>query len=148
MVGVVLAACLVPPLVGDAPNVCPGSRQLIECGCSEYLAWSESPTATSWHIIRSVVHADGTTGPEVEVGSLLAVTCYWTDTDPDPWNETWVQRKRVTPRVWMFAEDDPMPVVGQRYRYRIKTCNDVGCLTGYGSGKAVDYVGALYAVFN
>jgi len=139
---VLLAACLQPPVFEMGADVCTPARQEVECVCSEYMTWEESPGA-EWYEIRRQ-------DPD---GFLRIVgDTRWRNREEipagvDPEWGPYPAIPAVVSRLWCFAFDSPMPIEGNRYSYDVRACKLTNGLPNCGAyGNAVAYIAAPYMV--
>ncbi len=125
------AGCDDPPMFDGGEGACPVWRQNQACACSEYMQWDEIPGVFVYEVQRE------------RIGSSEILTVGFRT----KWSVVWGKRGPVAleaPRRWFFPKDQPFPVVGVRYRYRVRGCAGNSCSTW---SDPVDYVAAPYACY-
>jgi hypothetical protein len=99
---ILAGVCPLPPLFDNTGPVCTPLAQVIECECSECFSWAPAPGAFWYEVQRT-----GPDGAAVIIGTT--------------------RRRFARPALWCAPWDDPFPVEGVTYTYRVRSCTRLGC---------------------
>lgn len=135
MTALLWGICAAIPLFDNTGPICSPAAQIEECRCSECMEWGASLETQADPLVRyyEIERTEPGGGFSV-VGATLRQD--WIDEDS-------IFRTSPPPTTWCFAKDNPMPLEGLLYGYRVRACNLIGC-SAY--DLQVEYTAAPYAI--
>jgi len=130
-----LGLCLFMPLFDDTGPACSPAAAIEECRCTECMKWDAAVEGSGFPIVRyyDIERTEPGGGFSIVGGT---------------WRRDWIDEDGVdqtTPpaNIWCFAKDNPMPLEGLLYGYRVRPCNLAGCGAYQGE---IEYMAAPYAI--